>query len=609
MAKKGGRLKAKDDEELPKAKLTLENFRKTYRLFRYIRPHKWKFLLGMVFLAGTAGIALLFPVLAGQIIGIIANRTKTLETLQGDLLAVGLQLTGVMIAQGVISYGRVLMFSLVSENMLVGIRKDTFTKLIRLPMGFYSKNSISEITSRVATDVNVIGEAFTTSLAEIVRMMVIIIGGMVMLFMFGSGKIALSFITFIPIIALITVIFARKIRKYSREQQNRVAESNVILGEGLQGIANVKSFTNEGHEMKRYDFSVNEIKKFAIKYANLRGIFFAFIITCVFGSVIFLFARIVSLYLGGEINSDNLGKFIMVSLFLAASIGGLPEQIAAIQRAMGASERIFELMDEKGEEINTTFEKVNHKRLPGKVEFKNVSFFYPTRPDFQVLKDVSFIAEKGQTVALVGPSGSGKSTIASLVLRFYDAVEGGIYIDEKLSTDYSLTELRHNMAIVPQDVMLFGGSIKGNIEYGMPGASMDEIIEAARKANALEFIESFPQKFDTIVGDRGIQLSGGQRQRIAIARAVLKNPSILILDEATSSLDSESERAVQDALDKLMEGRTSIVIAHRLSTIKNADKIIVLERGRVKEVGTHAELIELNDGLYRSLSKLQFEIS
>jgi ABC-type multidrug transport system fused ATPase/permease subunit len=312
----------------------------------------------------------------------------------------------------------------------------------------------------------------------------------------------------------------------------------------------------------------------------------------------------------GVLEPEEFGIFMMLSLFVAGSLGGLPEQLASIQRALGATDRVFEIIDDKHEEINLVFATNNNiKRVKGDLEFKNIQFTYPTRPDFEVLKNISFSAKAGETIALVGSSGSGKSTLASLALRFYEPNGGEYIIDGIKSTDYELTELRDQMAIVPQDVLLFGGTIKENILYGKPNASEFEVIEAAKQANAFDFIMSFPDKFETLVGDRGIQLSGGQRQRVAIARAVLKNPSILILDEATSSLDSESERLVQEALDKLMIGRTSIVIAHRLSTIRNADKIVVLQKGEVLEVGTHQELINNESGLYHKLSRLQFDLS
>jgi ABC-type multidrug transport system fused ATPase/permease subunit len=284
--------------------------------------------------------------------------------------------------------------------------------------------------------------------------------------------------------------------------------------------------------------------------------------------------------------------------------------LASIQRALGATDRVFDIIDDTHEEINLAHRNnLNLNRVKGDLEFKNIQFTYPTRPDFEVLKDISFSAKAGETIALVGSSGSGKSTLASMALRFYEPTRGEYLIDGKKSTDYELTELRDQMAIVPQDVLLFGGTIKENILYGKPSATDADVIEAAKQANAYDFIMSFPDKFETLVGDRGIQLSGGQRQRVAIARAVLKNPSILILDEATSSLDSESERLVQEALDKLMIGRTSIVIAHRLSTIRNADKIVVLQKGEVVEMGTHQELMANDSGLYQKLSKLQYELN
>jgi ABC-type multidrug transport system fused ATPase/permease subunit len=301
----------------------------------------------------------------------------------------------------------------------------------------------------------------------------------------------------------------------------------------------------------------------------------------------------------------QLISFVLYSTFVGASFGGIAELYAQIQKAIGATERVFELLEETPEKINSTQEETSQK-INGNVTFKNVEFSYPSRKEIKVLKDVSFTASFGQKIAIVGPSGVGKSTIASLLLRFYDIEGGEILIDEKNIYDYDLETLRGNMSIVPQDVILFGGTIKENIAYGKPNATDEEILLAAKQANALNFIEGFPEKFETIVGERGIKLSGGQRQRIAIARALLKNPSILILYESTSSLDSESEKLVQEALEILMEGRTSIIIAHRLSTIRSADQILVLDNGIISEQGTHQELIALENGIYKNLSNLQF---
>jgi ABC-type multidrug transport system fused ATPase/permease subunit len=303
----------------------------------------------------------------------------------------------------------------------------------------------------------------------------------------------------------------------------------------------------------------------------------------------------------------DLISFILYSAFVGASFGGIAELYAQIQKAVGAVERVFEILDEKAEVLDITAPNGVKMRIEGKVVFENVAFTYPSRKEIQVLKNISFETNKGETIAIVGPSGSGKSTLVGLLLRFYDTESGKILIDGIDSLNYNLTDLRNNMAIVPQDVLLFGGTIKENIAYGKPDATIEEIEEAAKKANAYDFVESFPEKFETIVGERGIKLSGGQRQRIAIARAVLKDPAILILDEATSSLDSESERVVQEALDKLMVGRTSFVIAHRLSTIRKADKIIVIDKGAVVESGTHDDLMSIQGGLYQSLNKLQMQ--
>lgn len=477
-------------------------------------------------------------------------------------------------------------------------------------MGFFSKNQVSELSSRIATDINVVSEAFTVNIAEFIRQFIVGVGGLILLVSTTNWVIAKWFIIIIPPLTLTAILFSRKIRKFSKSYQEKITESNVVVGEAFTGITNVKTFTNEHYEISKYDKVTSQVREFGLKYGIFRGFFFSFVMVFVFGSIFFiLWQMLYALKVENSIDAKEFGTFMMLSLFVAGSLGGLPEQIASIQRALGATDRLFELIDGQIENIDLIQESLPAKQCEGKIEFKNVLFNYPSRPDFAVLKDVSFNVNPGETVALVGSSGSGKTTIASLVLRFYDPSSGAILVDGIDTKTISLTELRRQIALVPQDVILFAGSIRDNIAYGKPNATQAEIEDAARKANAFDFIESFPDKFNTLVGERGIQLSGGQRQRIAIARAVLKNPAILILDEATSSLDSESERLVQEALDKLMVGRTSIVIAHRLATIRKADKIVVLQNGSVQETGTHQELIMNDNGLYYKLSKMQFELN
>lgn len=624
----GGRVRinAKEKDELPKAKINRETLQRSKRLFRYMGQHRWKFFVGLIFLFLTASVALIFPRLLGELMGIIGGGDSNMPSLgilngahkdivlsddtKSRLLAaansVGLSLLILFSLQAVFSFFRVYMFAQATENMLAKLRQATYERLLGMPMTYFSKNQAAELSSRLSTDISQIGDTLTTGIAEFLRQLIVAVGGIIII-CFISIKLSLIMIAVIPPVALITVFFGRRIRKHSRGMQDKVAESNIIVTESVQGIANVKSFTNEGYEIGRYSQSTDSIVQQAIKFAMARGAFFAFIILCLFGSLILMVWFGVQWTVKGDLSPAQMLSFMFYTLFVSASFGGLPEQFAQLQRAMGASDRVFELLGEEVEAVNTTEPRKRAQlRLSGEVAFNHVAFSYPTRKEFTVLRDISFTAKPGETIAIVGPSGSGKSTLAQLLLRFYNPDAGEISFDGKDAKSYDLTELRENMAIVPQDVLLFGGTIRENIAYGRPGATDEEIIDAARQANALTFIESFPDKFETKVGDRGIQLSGGQRQRIAIARAVLKNPSILILDEATSSLDSESERIVQEALDKLMVGRTSFVIAHRLSTIRNADKIIVIEKGKVVESGTHDELMVIDNGLYRSLSRLQF---
>lgn len=591
------------ENDLPKAKLDANSLQKALRIFKYAKNQKWKFFVGLVFLLLTSATALAFPKLMGMLVDCVTN--KDLE--QANTIAIGLM--GILALQAIFSFFRISLFVNFTENSLSNIRFALYENLIKLPMSFFSQKRVGELNSRISADISQLQDTFTTTIAEFLRQLILIIGGFIILGSI-SPKLTLMMLSIVPIVAVAAVIFGRFIRKYGKMTQDKVAESQVIVEETLQGISNVKSFANEWYEINRYKNKIKEIVKIAIKGGQYRGYFASFIILCLFGCVVAVVWYGITLTIKGEVEGvGDLISFVLYTTFIGASFGGIAEMYAQIQKAVGATERVFELLDETPEKINATQQASSIEKIQGNVTFKNVAFSYPSRKEIKVLKNVNFSASFGQKIAIVGPSGTGKSTIASLLLRFYDIDNGEILVDGKNIYDFDLENLRGNMSIVPQDVILFGGTIRENIAYGKPNATDEEILLAAKQANALDFIEGFPENFETIVGERGIKLSGGQRQRIAIARALLKNPSILILDEATSSLDSESEKQVQEALEILMEGRTSIIIAHRLATIRSADQILVLDNGEISEQGTHQELIALENGIYKNLSNLQFSHS
>jgi ABC-type multidrug transport system fused ATPase/permease subunit len=591
-----------ETEKLPKAKLSKASLKKAFRLFTYMKPDKGKYIAGLVFLALTSATALAFPKLIGDLVNSTGENGLSAINDKAVLLMV------ILAAQSFFSFMRIYLFAQTTENTLVRLREHLYSHLITLPMSFFTQTRVGEINSRISADITQIQDTFSTTVAEFLRQITLVIGGMILISII-SIQLTLFMVALIPAIVVVAIIFGRYIRKISRKAQDQVAVSNTIVQETMQGIVNVKSFANEILEVARYRTSVKEIAALSLKSAFSRGLFASFIILALFGAIVGIVWYATILMQRGEIKFGEVISFVLYTSFIGASIGGLAELYAQIQKAVGATERIFEILDQQAETIDLTTQKTDTGlRVHGAVKFESVGFSYPARKEMQVLRDVTFEALPGQSIAIVGPSGAGKSTITQLLLRFYDPDSGSIRIDDKDTRSYSLTDLRNQMAIVPQDVILFGGTIKENILYGKPDASMDEVIAAAEKANARQFIESFTDKFETVVGERGITLSGGQRQRIAIARAVLKNPSILILDEATSSLDSESERLVQEALDKLMVGRTSFIVAHRLSTIRNADRILVIDQGHVRESGTHEELIQIPDGVYAGLSKLQYRV-
>ncbi|SKB34579.1 ABC transporter ATP-binding protein [Daejeonella lutea] len=602
-------------EELPKAKINKESIRQVMKLLSYLKPYRTKFFLGLICLIVSSGSSFLFPLLMGRLIGTGAPAKPTgaimpreiLDSFPTDINTVALTLLGVLFVQSIFSYFRINWFVEVAEKGLADIRRDTYHKLITLPMNFFSQRRVGELNSRLSADLSQIQDAITTTLAEMIRQVIIFTGGIIFLVLV-SGKLTLMLLAVLPVMVVIAVVFGRFIRKLSRKAQDKLAESNTIVEETLQGISNVKAFVNEAYEVGRYNTSIREVVKIAMRGAKFRGIFASFIVFCLFGTIVSVVWYGSHLVQAGEISLASMFTFILLSTFVGAAMGSFPELYATMQKAFGASERVLEILGEQNEPISMHREnnKITQK-INGDLQFKNVVFAYPSRKEITVLNGVSFEARRGEKVAIIGPSGAGKSTIAGLILRFYEAQEGSLLFDGRESSAYSLTDVRNQVAIVPQDVLLFGGTIRENIAYGRLNASEEEIIMAAKRANAHDFIAGFPESYNTLVGERGVKLSGGQRQRIAIARALLKDPAILILDEATSSLDSESERLVQEALEELMKNRTSIIIAHRLSTIREADKIVVLEKGKVIESGSHADLMKNKEGLYRYLSQLQLE--
>jgi ABC-type multidrug transport system fused ATPase/permease subunit len=561
---------------------------------------------------------MLFPFLMGKMIGAVSNTAIKMPgsigsipsatgplaflsetwSLNTTLLLIFAQLS----IQTVFSFMRVYLLTKSGTGAVADLRKDLYAKLITLPMSFFSTQRVGDLSSRISSDIGQIQDSLSFVFAEFLRGLITLIIGLSLIFLI-SAKLAFIMLAVVPLIAVSAVFFGGKIRKMSRRETDMLADSGTIVQETLQGISVVKAFTGETLEKKRYAKNIDSLIEFAVKSGSYRGFFVSFIIFSVFGAIGFVVWYGANMIQAGTMDVDQLIMFVIYSGFVGGTLGGFADMFGQLQKTIGATQRVRELMAIEGESLD---EKLNNKeRMNGEIEFQDVEFAYPSRKEIQVLKGISFTASKGQQIAIVGGSGGGKSTIASMVMRFYNADKGTILIDGKSIMDYDLNYLRSQIAYVPQDVILFGGTIYENILYGKPNATREEVVMAAKKANALQFIESFPEQFETLVGERGIQLSGGQKQRIAIARAVIKNPAILVLDEATSALDSESELLVQEALDDLMQNRTSIVIAHRLSTIRNADQIIVLSKGQIVEQGKHDELLAIEKGVYRSLTELQ----
>ena len=595
-------------EKTKRVKLSKDSVKKAKKIFTYMRPYRGTFALGWFFLVISSVIGLAFPLLMGQLLGgeseTPSSLTKALENVSIDSVnSIALALFIVFGIQAIAGFFRIVLFTNVTENTLRDVRTDAFKRLVHMPMDFFNKNKVGELTSRISSDITKVQDTLRTTIAEFFRQFVIILGGVAFL-AYISWRLALIMLATLPVIAISAVFFGRFVKRLSKEAQTESASSNAVLEESLMGISNVKSFTNELFMLGKYTKLATNIKNLNVKAGLWRGAFASFIILFLMGAVVFIVWQGVLMTQGpnAELTSQDFNTFIMFTIMIGASFASIPELYSSIQQAIGATENLMEIIDQENEKDLMT--GTLKPEIKGDVSFSSASFHYPQREDVEVLKNISFESSSNQTIALVGASGAGKSTIASLLLNFYPLTGGSIHFDGVDNKEIDVEHLRSHMAYVPQEVILFAGSIRDNILFGRLDATEEELIEAAKKANAWEFIDSFPDKLETEVGDRGIQLSGGQKQRVAIARAILKDPAILILDEATSALDSESERLVQEALDTLMKGRTSFVIAHRLSTIKKADKILVLENGEIKEQGVHDELIA-QKGIYSHLVSLQ----